>query len=90
MKVTFNPTKNKINKQKHGISLADAEGVLLDPMAITIEDIDHEDVRFVSIGVDNLMRILVVVWCECGDDCFRLISARKAESQSHEIQKYSE
>ena len=42
MEIIYNPTKNKMNKQKHGISLADADGVLLDPMAITIEDIDHE------------------------------------------------
>jgi len=88
MKITFDPAKNKINKLKHGISLADAEGVLLDPMAITIEDLSHNELRFVSVGMDNLMRLLVVVWADCNDDCHRLISARKAEP--HERIEYLE
>ena len=65
-----------------------SEGVLLDPMAITIEDLSHNEVRFISIGMDNLMRLLVVIWADCGNDCYRLISARKAEP--HERTEYLE
>jgi uncharacterized DUF497 family protein len=86
MKVEFSSEKNRINIQRHGISLADAEPVLFDPMAITIDDPDHDEFRYVTIGMDALMRIVVLVWTECGDDCCRLISARKAEP--HEIKSY--
>ncbi len=86
MEIKYSSDKNRINIQKHGISLADAEPVLLDPMAITIDDPDHNEFRYVTIGLDTLMRIIVVVWTECGDECYRLISARKAEP--HEIKAY--
>lgn len=88
MNIEFDPVKNRINIQKHGVSLADVEGVLMDSMAITIEDGDHEELRFVTLGLDHLLRILVVVWADCGNDCYRLISARKAEP--HEIRQYQE
>jgi len=86
MEVIYDQHKNKTNIQQHGISLADAEPVLLDPMALTIEDYDHSEKRFITIGSDALLRIIIVVWTECGDDCYRLISARKAEP--HEINSY--
>jgi len=35
---SFDPAKNASNLRKHGVSLADADGVLSDPLAITIED----------------------------------------------------
>ncbi len=70
MKTEFDPTKNQINIQRHGISLADATGVLMDPMALTIEDVDHEERRFITLGLDYLLRILVIVWTDCGDNCY--------------------
>jgi uncharacterized DUF497 family protein len=33
---SFDPAKNASNLRKHGVSLADADGVLSDPLAITI------------------------------------------------------
>jgi len=86
MKIEYSSHKNKINMQRHGISLADAEPVLFDSMAITIDDPNHNEFRYITIGMDALMRIIVLVWTDCGDDCYRLISARKAES--HEIKAY--
>jgi uncharacterized DUF497 family protein len=75
----FDPTKNEANIAKHGVSLSEADGVLLDPLALTIEDGSAEgEVRYVTIGVNSMGLLMVVVWCERGDDV-RLISARKAE-----------
>ena len=39
--MTFDPAKSRINRQKHGIDLADVEGVFFDDMALTREDRDH-------------------------------------------------
>jgi uncharacterized protein len=58
--------------------LADAEGVLHDPMALTIEDIDAVgERRYVTNGLGSAGDILVVVYTERGGE-YRLISARRA------------
>jgi len=38
MSPEFYPKKNEANIAKHGVSLSEADGVLLDPLAITVED----------------------------------------------------
>jgi uncharacterized DUF497 family protein len=49
-------------------------------MALTIADLDSEgEVRFVTLGMDALGRVLVVVHTPRGDRV-RLISARKANA----------
>jgi uncharacterized DUF497 family protein len=75
----FDPSKNAANVAKHGVSLSEADGVLLDPLALTIEDESAEgEVRYVTIGMNSMSSLMVVVWVERDDDV-RLISARKAE-----------
>ena len=78
MEVEFDSDKARSNLKKHKVSFAHAEQVLRDPMALTIEDLDSEgEVRFVTLGMDALGRVLVVVHTPRGDRV-RLISARKA------------
>ena len=78
MKVGWDPNKAETNLQKHKIRFSDAEGVLFDQMALTIEDQDVDgEHRFVSVGSDAFGRILVVVYTYRGH-AIRLISARKA------------
>jgi uncharacterized DUF497 family protein len=36
------------------VSFSDAEGALLDPNAVTIEDLSESEQRFVTIGFDSL------------------------------------
>jgi uncharacterized DUF497 family protein len=38
MRPEFDPKKNAANIAKHGVSLATGDGVLHDPLAITVED----------------------------------------------------
>ena len=38
MESTFDPKKNAANLRKHGVPLSDGDGVLNDPLALTIED----------------------------------------------------
>lgn len=72
------PVKAAANLKKHGVSFADAEGVLYDPMALSIEDLDAVgERRFVTIGLGSAGEVLVVVYTE-RDGEYRLISARRA------------
>ena len=38
MPSSFDPTKDAANRKKHGVSLSEGDGVLNDPLALTIED----------------------------------------------------
>ena len=73
--------KRRVNLRKHGIELADAVAVFDDTAAITIEDRDHGEARFVTLGADAFGRILVVVYAYRTPDTIRIISARKASRQ---------
>jgi uncharacterized DUF497 family protein len=77
MRFQLDPSKAAANLKKHGVSFADAEGVLHDPLAVTIEDPDAEgERRFVAIGLGNSGEALVVVYALRRDEV-RLISARR-------------
>jgi uncharacterized DUF497 family protein len=75
------------NLKKHGIDFADAVTVFDDLNAVTINDPDHNEERFVTIAMDAYGRILVVVYTWRGN-VVRLISARKATK--YERKQYRE
>ena len=79
MKIEYDSDKAAANPLNHeGVTFEEAKHVLLDPYALTCEDVDAADEqRFVSLGMGGKDRILVVVWTLRGD-CVRLISAWKA------------
>jgi uncharacterized protein len=78
MEVEWDPNKADINLQKHGVHFSDAEAVLFDPNALSVEDPTAQgEQRFIAIGMDHLWRLLVVVYTERGSRT-RLISARPA------------
>jgi uncharacterized protein len=79
MNIEFDPAKRIINLKDHKIDLVDTEGVFFDQMAVTIEDRDHGEQRFVVLGFDWFGRILVVCYTWHADDTIRIISAYKAE-----------
>ncbi len=78
MKFDWDRDKAALNKQKHGIDFSDAVSVLEDPLAFTISEVVSGEVRYVSMGIDGLNRLLVVVFTIRGDH-IRLISARRAD-----------
>jgi hypothetical protein len=76
---TFDPEKEALNLEKHGVSLTEGDGVLNDPLALTIEDASAEgEQRFVTMGANTFGTLMVVVWAPRGDE-IRMISIRKAE-----------
>ena len=88
MRYEWDKNKQATNLRKHGIEFADAVGVFDDPRALTMEDRDHDEQRFVTCGMDGLGRVLVVVYAYPESGIIRLISARKAGP--HERRNYEE
>lgn len=86
MSSSFDPAKDAANRKKHGVSLSEGDGVLNDPLALSVEDFSSQgEQRFISIGVNVFGQLLVVVYAFRGDDA-RLISVRKPEPK--EIRAY--
>lgn len=77
MDYEWDADKAASNFRKHGVDFADAVGVFSDPSAITIRDDDPDEDRFITIGTDFLLRIVVVVYT-WRDERIRIVSARKA------------
>jgi uncharacterized DUF497 family protein len=77
MRFQYDPAKAFANRKKHGVSFADAEGVLEDPLALTVQDPDSEgEIRLITIGLGSAGELLVVVYTERNDE-YRIISARR-------------
>jgi uncharacterized DUF497 family protein len=73
----WDPNKNRLNQRKHGMAFADTFAVFEDPNALTMEDYEHGEDRYVTVGMDCFGRILVVVY-RWRDENIRIISDRKA------------
>jgi uncharacterized DUF497 family protein len=67
---TFDPKKDAANLKKHGVSLAEGDGVLSDLLAVTIEDESAEgEQRFVTLGANTFGSLMVVVLDISGRQC---------------------
>lgn len=92
--ITWDPQKALSNILKHGVDFADAVTVLEDDLALTIQDDDEFQPRFVTIGADASGQILVVVYAyeeydeDDQEEVIRIISARKANKK--ERKQYEE
>lgn len=79
MSVEFDPKKDAANLRKHGVSLSEGDGVLNDPLALTVEDEASEgELRFVTIGMNVFGSLMIVIHTPRGGSS-RMISVRKAE-----------
>jgi hypothetical protein len=77
MRIQYDPAKAAANLRKHGVSFADAEGVLEDPLALTVNDPDAEgEERLITIGMGGAGELLVIVYTERNEE-YRVISARR-------------
>jgi uncharacterized DUF497 family protein len=75
----WDPGKASENLRKHKVDFADAVVALEDENALTIEDSDHDERRFKTLGIGPFLNILFVVHCERSENRIRIISARKAD-----------
>ncbi len=85
MEYEWDPEKAESNLVKHGVRFSDAVAVFSDEYALTVDDPDSDETRYVTIGLDSLLRIVVVIYT-WRDHTIRLISARKASR--NERKKY--
>jgi len=79
MDYEWGPGKAVENLRKHNVDFADAVIALEDENALTIEDTDHEEQRFKTLGMGPSLNILFVVHCERSENRIRIISAREAD-----------
>lgn len=84
MKYTWDSEKDRINRQKHGLSLADGVKVLQlpDQFLLSELDLEHsiEEDRWTTVGLVEKGVLFVVHTEEHGDE-IRIISVRRANSQ---------
>ena len=79
MSAEFDPKKDAANLKMHGVSLSEGDGVLNDPLALTVEDDAAEgEQRFVTIGMNAFGSLMVVVHTPRSSGS-RTISVRKAD-----------
>ena len=81
LKITWDGSKNTVNKKKHGISFEEAQSVFHDAFARLIHDPDHsaDEDRYILLGRSSRLRLVIVCHCYRGDHhAIRIISARKA------------
>ncbi len=86
MKFIWDRQKAATNILKHGISFEEASTALRDPLSVTGYDPDHssEEDRFITFGMSNQQRLLVVSHLEEGE-VIRIISCRMANKPERKI-----
>ena len=85
----WDENKAKINFAKHKVTFEEAQTVFYDEEALLLADEKHSDDedRFILMGISELMRTLLVCYCERdgdGDEIIRIISSRKANKKETE------
>ena len=86
MRIDWDPKKARANLRKHKVSFEEAATALNDPMGATGPDPDHStgEHRFITFGVSDAGRILVVSHADAGE-IVRIISARVASRGERKI-----
>ena len=91
MEFEWDEEKAASNLERHGVSFSEAMTVFGDPLEVTIPDPDHSvgEARFLSLGLSDSGRLLVVAYTE-RERKTRFINAREAtpkERRDHESAK---
>lgn len=90
MKFDWDASKAAGNVKKHGVSFEEASSVFYDIYGLSLRDESHsisED-RWITIGMSNRLRTLVVVTTERDEDLIWIITARRATRA--EVSRYEE
>jgi hypothetical protein len=84
MRFEWDPKKNRINLQKHGLVFNDVTSLFESeiPFLVDYDDLSPEE-RWVGIGLLK-NHVIVVVYTEPDDETIRLISARLANKYEQE------
>jgi len=86
MKFEWSDSKNRSNKEKHGVSFEEAREVFDDPLHISKVDcrFSYFEERWITVGASKKHAILVVAnlfFSDDGEEIVRIISARAANRE---------
>lgn len=86
MTFEWDELKSPENLRKHGVGFREAATIFDDPLSTTFPDEEHSigELRFITIGLSALGRILVVAHTEVGGT-IRIISAREVTSRERKF-----
>ncbi len=85
MRFQYDPAKAVANLKKHGISFADAEGALEDPLALSVDDPDSEgEARFITLGTGSAGELLVVAYTERRDARLSLCKGKRGAGAGYQ------
>ena len=87
MTFLWDPAKNEVNVQKHGVSFEEAQSLFSsgeDYLELFDEAHSASEDRFIAIG-PIARGLVLVVWTEWEDDVVRIISARWATPTEHTL-----
>lgn len=90
LRFVWDESKNISNQKKHNVSFEEAKSAFYDENARIIDDPDHSQVeeRFIILGLNNSLRLLVVVHTyRESNEVLRIISARKLQKMRVSIIK---
>ena len=86
MKCEWDPAKNAVNIEKHGIDFNDAHELFGGYRLIFLDARkDYGEKRFITVGLIS-DRLIVAVYTQRQEEIIRIISIRKANSR--EIERY--
>jgi uncharacterized DUF497 family protein len=95
MRWAWDRNKNRLNRDKHGLSFETAQLVFSDPLAVSRPDPSSDEERWQTIGMIAQVVLFVVhtlpaLDSESGDGVGRIISARKATPQERKAYEEGE
>jgi len=75
----WDPEKDRLNRERRGLSFAEAATVFLDPLAATVPDdrYPYDEFRFRTTGYTSTARLVIVAHADRGERV-RIVSAREA------------
>ena len=82
MEYEWDPAKDELNQQKHGVSFAEASTIFLDPLHATVPDDRYavDELRFRTVGYTVNNRLIIVAHVDRADR-IRIISAREVTNR---------
>jgi uncharacterized DUF497 family protein len=81
LRFVWNAEKAQTNSVKHLVTFEEACEVFFDPLYISVDATEDDEVREAAVGVTTIRRLLVVVHLVVHGNSIRIISARKATTQ---------
>lgn len=81
LRFVWNAEKARTNSVKHAVTFEEACEVFFDPLYLSVDATEGDEMREAAVGVTIARRLLVVVHLVVEGNSIRIISARTATSQ---------